>query len=302
MTSSSLSFGYYPKPLQIEVGSIKIKSNPALEDTVAAVEGDDRIDDGWIYAPPQQRKHLVGSIKQKPYSTRVFGLPKTHTISHASSDCEEHLTFHIWCLSFFTGMRLTSSEAGFLDCTPINHGKLVDFVLLDDGLASGVALAEAFWSRHKTTPKYSKLIEAAIHSLFLSQNPQSLQFESFLMLYAAFDACYALAEKILPPPKSENHAGRVKWMCDRFEIPIPDWGIIKQKQSALSILRNDAIHEALFVRAPLGFALHGIDTNQNLTLEMEALVCRLLVALIGSKADYVRTPVTDRQRHGLRII
>ena len=52
--------------------------------------------------------------------------------------------------------------------------------------------------------------------------------------------------------------------------------------------------------APLGFAIHRSDTTQNLPLEMEALVCRLLVALIGAPTtDYVQTAVNTRQMHGL---
>ena len=61
----------------------------------------------------------------------------------------------------------------------------------------------------------------------------------------------------------------------------------------VSVMRNATLHESLFMDAPLGFALHGVGTNQNLPLEMQAVICRLLVALIGdSGADYVRTPVT----------
>ena len=53
---------------------------------------------------------------------------------------------------------------------------------------------------------------------------------------------------------------------------------------------------------PLGFALHGVGTNKNLTLEMEALICRLLVALLGAaNADYVRSAITTRQRQGLKL-
>ena len=54
--------------------------------------------------------------------------------------------------------------------------------------------------------------------------------------------------------------------------------------------------------APLGFAVHKEGSNQNLTLEMSALVCRLLVALIaGDGADYVQSPVNTRQIHGLDL-
>jgi hypothetical protein len=47
----------------------------------------------------------------------VFGLPKRHVIEHAAADSDDHLTFHLWAFSFFTGMRLTATEAGFVDAT-----------------------------------------------------------------------------------------------------------------------------------------------------------------------------------------
>ena len=301
MSAYSLSFGYFPSPLNIEAGPIKIETAFNLESIVATVEDEDGIDGDWIYAPRQRTRGLDGNIEQKPYSARVFGLPKTHTIIHESADNEEQLVFHIWCLSFFAGMRFTSTEAGFLDCTPIKQGMLFDFVLLGDGLASSVSLVEAFWSAHRTTPNRSKLVEAAIHVLLLSQNPQHLQFEKFLLLYTAFDACFALAKDIHNSTTRVPHAQRVKWMCDQFSIPTPDWASTPQEMPELAGIRNEAVHEALFIGQPLGFALHGRDNRQNITLEMQALVCRLLVALLGSDADYVHSPVTDRQRHGLRI-
>ena len=53
---------------------------------------------------------------------------------------------------------------------------------------------------------------------------------------------------------------------------------------------------------PLGFAVHGGGAGDNITLEMEALVCRLLVALIGgTDVSYLATPVNTRQPHGLRL-
>lgn len=70
----------------------------------------------------------------------------------------------------------------------------------------------------------------------------------------------------------------------------------------VATIRNDAVHEALYMGEPLGFALHGVGASHNLTLELEALICRFLGALIGAaSADYVQSPVNTRQRHGLRL-
>lgn len=105
-----------------------------------------------------------------------------------------------------------------------------------------------------------------------------------------------------PEPRAATHAARIEWLCNEFGMPVPAWARPVARASHVSELRNAALHEALFAGAPLGFALHGAGTNQNLPLEMMALTCRLLVALLGADgADYVRSPVTSRQRHGLKL-
>jgi len=91
-------------------------------------------------------------------------------------------------------------------------------------------------------------------------------------------------------------------LCEEFCIDAPDWARVEERESVLSKIRNPATHQGLYEQEPLGFALHGVGTNQNLNLEMQALICRLLVAIIGAySADYVRSPVNTRQQHGLKL-
>ena len=215
----------------------------------------------------------------------------------------DHLTFLIWALSFFTGMRLTATEAGFVDATPVAPGKLVDFVPGQAGLEKGVALADRFWTTHRTSPQRARLVAAAVHALFLAHNPQALQFERFHFLYSSLDACFALASSLYPVPPKLGHARRIGWMCGLFGMDLPSWADADSSGGAeAAIIRNAAIHEALFMGEPLGFALHGVGTNKNLALEMEALICRLLVALLGApSALYVTSPITTRQMHGLDL-
>ena len=156
-TFHRLEFGYFPKPLDLSSGPITICQLADLALTVASVEGDDRVEQDWIFAPPQLVHDLGGGVRQRPYLARIFGLPKTHAIAHASCDGRDHLTFHLWALSFFTGMRLTATEAGFVDATPIKPGELVDFVMLGRGLVDALALAEVFWTNHRSTPEHARL-------------------------------------------------------------------------------------------------------------------------------------------------
>lgn len=300
-TLHRLEFGYFPKPLELSSGWITVCPRADLALSVASIEGDDRVEKDWIYAPPQLVRNLGGDVRECPYSARVFGLPKTHVIAHASCDGQDHLTFHLWALSFFTGMRLTATEAGFVDATPIKPGKLVDFLMLGRGLVDALALAEVFWTGHRSAPERARLIAAAVHALFLGQSPQHLQFERFILLYTAIDACFALAKAVKKPARAISHVGRVKWMCDAFGMPTPAWADPASGAEVAS-LRNETVHEALFMGEPLGFAIRGSGSNQNLTLEMQALICRFVVALLGAEScDYVRSPVNTRQRHGLSL-
>lgn len=301
LTLHQLEFGYFPKPLNISSGPITVCQLDDLALIVANIESSDQVENHWIYAPPRFVHSLGGNVRQRPYPSRIFGLPNTHVITHASSQGKDHLTFHLWALSFFTGMRLTATEAGFVDATPIKPGKLVDFVMHDRGLTDALALAEAFWTNHRSRPERAKLIAAAVHALFLGQNPQHLQFERFIMLYTAIDACFTLTKAVKKPTMAVPHKGRVKWMCDAFNMPTPAWAD-PTLGAEVAVLRNATLHEALFMDEPLGFALHGIRTSQNLTLEMQALLCRLVVALIGAESsEYVRSPVSTRQLHGLSL-
>ena len=89
---------------------------------------------------------------ERPYPNRIFGLPKTHTLAHAAADGPGHLDFLVWALSFFVGMRLTTTEMGFLDATPLKPRKLIDFVPSSREVERDLALAEQFWQANKAHP------------------------------------------------------------------------------------------------------------------------------------------------------
>ena len=239
--------------------------------------------------------------------SRIFGLPKTHVLTHENADSLDHLEFLVWCFSFFVGMRLTTTDAGFLDATPIKPGTLTDFRLSNQGLHDAISFAESFWHKHRGNQRDVKRLIGIIHALFLSQYPPYLQFEEFTYLYTALDACYALAQSICgPPSKRLTHAARLDWTCKSFGLPTPKWATLGASNSTeVSAVRNPTLHEALFFEEPLGFAIYAgnkLSQQDNITLEMQALVCRLLVALLGKpNCEYVTSPVNTRQIFGLDL-
>lgn len=298
--TTSIDFGWYPEPFDGSIGPVTLATLPDLEVAVSGVRDGPGVDGDWVYAPPA-RTHIIGQgVVECAFPSRVFGLPKTHRLSHAAADGREHLDFLVWSLSFFVGMRLTTTEAGFLDAAAIKPRKLVDFVLTPRETMKALGLAEAFWQANKAAPLRARRWIAALHALYVAQVPQAMQFERFLYLYGALDACFALAKDFHPLPRGGvTHHSRVRWLCDLFQIPVPAWADDAAGASPVSVIRNATVHESLFMDAPLGFAVHGIGTNQNLPLEMEAVVCRLLVALLGDPGnDYVRSRVDTRQMHG----
>ena len=297
-------FGFCPDPIEIDIGPVKVRPLRDHATIVERVLACDRIHKDWIYAPPE-KTGSSGSIQGRllPYSSRVFPLPKTHSIEHATAMDDEHLEFHIWALSFFLGIRLTTTDAGFLDATPIKRGMLVDFLLIENSLDRSVELAETFWTANEEQPNNPKLFTSAVHAFLLSQYPQSLQFERFIYLYIALDTCFKLAKSLRQFTKSMRHSRRISWMCKEFGLALPDWARQSASGSAeVTEIRNPTMHEALFMGAPLGFALHGEGTPVNLAHEMRALICRLLVALIGGEAKYVGTSVNSMQRQGLKLL
>lgn len=311
----SVEFGYYPCRCDIKTDRFSIQTLSGYENAVKDIKNDSKVIKLWIYPGPQLYKDFMG-IRSMPYSARIFDLPKTHVLTLYESDRQEDLDFVVWCLSFFTGMRLTTKKNGFLDATPISPGKLVDFLhvtpmvpsLSNRGtVADVIDVALGYLEAEKDDLRAPKRVAAVIHVLFLAQYPHNLPFEQFLYLYMALDGCFALVAAKEKPKPSISHAGRVQWMCEKFGIALPDWGKnAKTAPSPLSSFRNDIFHEALFFGEPLGFSVYGGNqpaVNQgNVLLEMRALVCRLLVAILGkSEISYVKTPIDTRGRYMLEL-
>lgn len=306
MAKKTMEFGYYPRKCDLAVGEISISTNSDLEKIVKEIEHSPNVHENWIYPPHYQMCDVVtGTITPRPYGPRVFGLRKTHTITHMNGDSDQHLHYLVWCLGFFTGMRLTGTEAGYLDATPICPGALTDFTPLQRELPDALNMVEEFWKRNAAKPRNAKLICGIIHTLFISHYSQALCYERFTHLYSALDACFALTKDLLGVAgRDPTHAARIAWMCDEFKMPTPAWALAAGPGSEVSIVRNNSVHESLFFDEPLGFAIYGgnppVANRGNVTLEMQALVCRLLVALLGRpNCDYVRSVVTSRQNHGL---
>jgi len=302
----SLDFGYCPNRLDFTVGDVTISTLANIDESVKDVNECDQIERDWIYAPEAESKDfLSGVVRMLPYSDRVFGLPKTHRIDHASASDIEQVRFLVWVLGFIQGMRLADTEAGFLDATPIKPGKLHDIVWLGKSDQTALGLADSFWLRHMGRPRISKAIVGIIHSLFLSQTPTHLCFEEFIYLYTALDGCHYVHGLITgQDPRSGRHSERIANLCAAFNCLVPTWA--DSRTGTIAKHRNETLHEGLFFDEPLGFRAFGgtspSGSHRNILLEMRGLVCRFLCAMLGfNDPDYITSRVDLRQQTGLRL-
>lgn len=285
-----IEFGYLPERIDITVGDISITTLPDFLEATTDIRNDPRVRGGWIY------------MNSSCNSGRVFSLPKTHLLSHKSSDSQQHLDFLVWCLSFFMGIRLTTSQAGFLDTTPIETGKLVDF--LPCKVERVIRISERFWQDSKNNDEKIKTTIGVINALFMAQNQKHLCFERFIYLYTALDACYWLAEKAGLSEGAKTHKERIKIMCNSVGLAVPSWAEITDSKAKIADIRNNTLHQALFLGEPLGFAafVGSNPDNKDITLGMCDLICRFLVALlVGKDCAYVKSPIEKRCMHALEF-
>lgn len=289
-------FGYLPEALDFSVGDVTVSTLPGLDEKRKVIEEDDCVDGDWIYPGPQRVRGLFGQESERPYPTRVFGLAKTHALAHATATDPEHLSFLVWMFGFIKGIRLTDTEAGFLDATPIKPGTLHDIAWAQHGGRRALGFADAFWRKHGS--RISKVVSGVVHALFLSKKPHLLDFEELLYVYTAIDGCHAAWSAMNgKKPTFVPHGQRLMTLCTELNTCTPTW--IRDVVAA----RNDVLHGALFFGEPLGFAVFGGNNLQarrpgNIILEMQCLVSRFVCAILGLPcSDYISSPVNTRSRH-----
>lgn len=298
-----LDFGFYPRRYDHSFGDITISTLPELDEKVASIRGHEWVHNKWFRVPTPHR---------------IFAMPKTHAIEHASAQTEDQVEFLLWCFGFFVGMRMSWMEAGFLDSTPIEERGMSDIVWLgDSSLNNAIARADAFWNRYQpANPRIAKTLAAAIHSYFLAQREGLLEYERFMFFYMAVDACHAIHRaKAAGPQPRVNHAERIRDLCTAFGTvadstggTVPLWaepppGAARGTQPAIANLRNDLFHEGLFFDEPMGFAGFGDPRISEHALgDLEALVSRFIVATLELPArDYIASSLTNRTMEGVRL-
>jgi hypothetical protein len=166
--------------------------------------------------------------------------------------------------------------------------------------------ADDFFTANASVPKVELTIRAAMHHYLASDVPTLLDYERFIHLYTAIEACYAAHGFITRQPKERaSHAKRIAYLCEELGLPVPWWA--DHNSRFVATQRNETFHEGLFFGEPWGFSIFGGEQHndpkqQMLLLEMQKLTCRIVIALLGVQdREYLTSSVSDRQRHGVRL-
>lgn len=212
---ATTEFGFYPSRFDVNLGVFKIATLDDFEGSLSRVMSDPGVHRDWIYAPLREQISFgIAGTRTLPYVSRVFGLPKTHGMTHTSND-ESRLAFLVWVFGFFVGMRMSNLDAGFLDAAALHHGTSNDLVWCGDSLQKALVAADDFYQLHQSKPQIERSIRAVIHSFLLADLPTLLDFEQFLHLYTAADAAYAAHTHIYGEPKQQpSHAARIAYLCE----------------------------------------------------------------------------------------
>ena len=295
-------FGFLPLELTFSHKGIEVGTLPGLKETIDALFTNSQVEKSWVYAPRRRVRQFgdQSGIREMPLAARVFVLKKTHWLKCFGSETSEHAEFLVWVFSFFIGMRLTTSEGGFVDATPIKPFTMGDFYVAEEDFPLVFEVADTFWTRNVHDLKRAKLLCAIIHALFQSALPQALEFEQFSYASQALEASYKLTTLCRNSHNKAGHGYRTTWMCDELGITKPNWPLADDgKITEVVDLRNSLVHEALFLNEPLGFKLM---ENHNLLMEIRSVVSRALVSILDVGDDsYIKSPINTRSKSYLRM-
>ena len=128
------------------------------------------------------------------------------------------------------------------------------------------------------------LMFAIIHWLLLGQT-YDLAWERFEAQYKVLDALYKISGI-----NSKTHASRPVELAKKYKIKLPDWAKIIRKESRLSKIRNELIHEAKYAGRPIGYAY----PEDNFDLELVAFNVKLVIKIAGLDTPYLKADISNR--------
>lgn len=293
----SARFGFLIEPISLTWSGGGIEPLPDHGAVVQGVLAHERHYAGWLYPPLGAVQRDSGESKDRPTMPVTFALSPTHvlTLCDASAGTEAE-DFFIALFGMLQGLRLQREGWQHFYKCPTKLRTLCDFHANGSEIAQTLEVAAAFWRRNSDV-SIRKLAFGAIHWHLFAQL-YAHEFERFNAQYTAFDACWALATRTTNVV-ANGHAERPLALAAALGLVTPSWALpvsANQKACSLSLRRNALVHEALYAGEPIGFAHPTFE--RGMELELTGFVARVLLALLGVRNEYTRSPVDTRQYFG----
>jgi len=288
-----MKFGFLPRQLDVGGGDFDITTIADWRSLLGELEAHGHVANGWLYMP---RKH------DSPESVGRFELPPTHEIlSTRYGDDTALMQFVVIVLGFLFGLRLLPDGWGHLHGVAIEPGKCNSFIPIEREIIPCLEMAAQFYTNNQNT-RNVKRMQSAISLIHWSKG-QEQYFDTFNYLYMAIDACWAICSDLhdnsiiqLHPKGRVPHARRPAIMQQVLELRLPKIFDPNETITVASI-RNDLLHEGLVGDMPLGLSF----IEPHCDLEMREFAEKVILALMGVRAEYLATPGGHRSRHMLGL-
>lgn len=264
-TQSEIDFGYIvEKDFKLQ-GLFPVRVNtPCPKEFLDRLEEDN----GWCYSP---------SVRG-----RTFGQEPNCTMSGVKS--EDHGRFMVQCLSFLYGQKLFTLPCEYVDSVRLKRNDLGLFIT-NKNIENGLIYCNELWNKHSDDDKtkFSTLLKRVfgiIHLLFMSISKKSLQFEQFIYIYMALDACFKhfFDVGLIPENGKEvSHGQRLKIISELIGIGFSQ----SITEDHFRHTRNEVFHEGLYLGEPLGYPTK--DKEKNLLFAQNFLI-RVIFVVLGIKA------------------
>lgn len=279
------NFGFWPEEWTLNWSGGCIKPLADHQQIVSRLKSESEVEEVWYDA-----------------GERTFSLPSTHIAKLDDSFFDNHgADFVILLTGMLRGLRLQREGWQNLKRTPVVALKLCDFYADRSEMEKALGIATDFWKQ--ANHEVRKIAFGVLHWHLFAQTYR-LDFERFNGQYTALDTCHALAQKSFPGfLEAKTHADRTRMMCWQLGVPVPDWAnsVVTPSNSSkaqvrVAVCRNALVHEAMFADQPIGFAAS--TQCHSMMLELNGLVARIFLRLIGVDNEYTRSGCQSAQRVG----
>ena len=290
-----MKFGFLTDRKEVQWSDFSILILPNFEDTLQRFYETAKVSNGWLYGPEVELKK--SSIELKEFKQRGpincythYRVQPTHEIKSHISD-KEYLRFLVLGYGFLQGLYLSPEGYSYIGRVPYKPGKLNGLILGGNDRENGMEQINRFYQNANQEER--KQAFAVMHWFLVGQS-YTFQWDKFEAQYKVLDGIYRLS-KI----SAKTHADRPVELAKKYGVILPKWAKLDSlgKKSALSILRNQLVHEAKYGGHPIGYA----HPTENYSLEFVSFNTKLICGVLGINTPYLLSDPSTRDQFGWDI-